>query len=305
VLHVKFALFRRESGFISGIVAVLHDTTEQEKTEREQRLFVSNVSHELRTPLTSVKAYIEALEDGAIDDVEIAHSFLNVSLTETNRMIRMISDLLTLSRMDQDRLTLNKELINFSAFLNYQVNRLDLILETNPNDLYADNFTIVRKLPEAPIWVDIDTDKMAQVIDNLFNNAFKYSPNGGTVTLSIEILDKEIKVSVTDQGMGIPKADLPKIFNRFYRVDNASRNSKVGGTGLGLSIVHDIIKLHGGTISADSEGENLGTTFSFTLPFAQNSSMETEDDWDAEDWDDFDDEPMENDFPENFEDEFA
>lgn len=103
-LHIKFALFRRESGFISGIIAVLHDMTEQDKSERERRLFVSNVSHELRTPLTSVKAYLEALEDGALDDKETAASFINVSLTETNRMIRMISDLLTLSRMDQDRI---------------------------------------------------------------------------------------------------------------------------------------------------------------------------------------------------------
>ena len=126
-LHIKFALFRRESGFISGIIAVLHDMTEQDKAERERRLFVSNVSHELRTPLTSVKAYLEALEDGAIDDKETASSFIGVSLTETNRMIRMISDLLTLSRMDQDRIVLNKEIINLIAFLDYQINRLDQI----------------------------------------------------------------------------------------------------------------------------------------------------------------------------------
>ncbi len=118
-LRTKFVLFRRESGFISGIIAVLHDTTAQEKNEREQKQFVSNVSHELRTPLTSVKAYLEALEDGALEDPEVARSFIGVSLNETNRMIRMISDLLTLSRIDQERLVLNKELINFVDFFNF------------------------------------------------------------------------------------------------------------------------------------------------------------------------------------------
>ncbi|MCT1227149.1 cell wall metabolism sensor histidine kinase WalK [Lactococcus lactis] len=282
-LHIKFALFRRESGFISGIIAVLHDMTEQDKAERERRLFVSNVSHELRTPLTSVKAYLEALEDGAIEDKETASNFINVSLTETNRMIRMISDLLTLSRMDQDRIVLNKEMINLIAFLDYQINRLDQILETESNDLISSNFTLVRKYSEQPIWVKIDTDKIAQVIDNIIGNAIKYSPKGGTITISVEKRESDVLISISDQGMGIPKSDLLKIFDRFYRVDNASRNSKVGGTGLGLSIVHDIVKIHGGTIFARSEGEGKGTTFSFTLPY----SLEAADDWD-DDTDEFD-----------------
>ena len=283
-LYVKFAIFRRESGFISGVTAVLHDTTEQEKNERERRLFVSNVSHELRTPLTSVKAYLEALEDGALEDKETAVSFINVSLTETNRMIRMISDLLTLSRMDQDRLILNKEIINLNAFLDFQINRLDKIIETDPNNFFTAEFNIVRNFPDQPVWAEIDTDKMAQVVDNLVNNAIKYSPNGGVITISLVLREKDILISVADQGMGIPKTDLVKIFDRFYRVDNASRNSKVGGTGLGLSIVHDIVKMHGGTIFATSEGVDLGTTFSFTLPYASEADTADEDDWDLDEF---------------------
>jgi len=279
-LHIKFALFRRESGFISGIIAVLHDMTEQDKSERERRLFVSNVSHELRTPLTSVKAYLEALEDGALNDKETAASFINVSLTETNRMIRMISDLLTLSRMDQDRIVLDKEIINLTAFLNHQLNRLDQILETDSSGLLTSDFTLVRNYSNRPIWVEIDTDKIAQVVDNIISNAFKYSPKGGVITISVETREKDVLISISDQGMGIPRADLVKIFDRFYRVDNASRNSKVGGTGLGLSIVHDIVKMHGGNIFANSEGEGKGTTFSFTLPYSSENT---------EEWDDFDD----------------
>ena len=279
-LHIKFALFRRESGFISGIIAVLHDMTEQDKSEQERRLFVSNVSHELRTPLTSVKAYLEALEDGALDDKETAASFINVSLTETNRMIRMISDLLTLSRMDQDRIVLDKEIINLTAFLDHQLNRLDQILETDSSGLLTSDFTLVRNYSNRPIWVEIDTDKIAQVVDNIISNAFKYSPKGGVITISVETREKDVLISISDQGMGIPRADLVKIFDRFYRVDNASRNSKVGGTGLGLSIVHDIVKMHGGNIFANSEGEGKGTTFSFTLPYSSENT---------EEWDDFDD----------------
>ena len=288
-LRVKFALFRRESGFISGIIAVLHDTTDQEKAERDRRLFVSNVSHELRTPLTSIKAYLEALEDGALNDPEVAPHFLNVSLTEANRMIRMISDLLVLSKMDQSQIQLTQEIVNLNAFMNYELNRFDQILEEKPE------FTIKRELPEAPIWADIDTDKMGQVVDNLINNAIKYSPNGGQITVSMEHSDHHIRISVKDQGLGIPRKDLAKVFERFYRVDNASRNSQVGGTGLGLSIVHDIVKLHNGQISVESDGEN-GSTFIVVLPYSAglNDEQNSFDDFDEfnDDWDDLPEEEI-------------
>lgn len=277
-LRVKFVLFRRESGYISGIIAILHDTTEQEKTDRDQRTFVSNVSHELRTPLTSVKAYLEALEDGALSDPDVSQNFLEVSLNETNRMIRMISDLLTLSRIDQDRLTLNKEVINLVAFLNFQIVRLRRVANTNVNR----HFQILTHFPTEAIWVEIDTDKIAQVIDNIIGNAIKYSPNGGKITVSLGLNEDSVVIQISDQGMGIPKSDLNKIFKRFYRVDQA-RNSQTGGTGLGLSIVSDIIKLHGGTISADSPGENLGTVFTICLPYSSDLlKFDSEATWDEE-----------------------
>ncbi|MFC4651914.1 ATP-binding protein [Lactococcus nasutitermitis] len=284
-LRTNFILFRSETGFISGIIAILHDSTEQEKSEREQQLFVSNVSHELRTPLTSVKAYLEALEDGAIDDREIATSFIGVSLNETDRMIRMISDLLTLSRVDQDRLVLNKEIINISAFLNFQLDRWDKIIENDTAKSLKTPFRIVRSLPENPLWLEIDTDKMTRVIDNIIGNSIKYSPDGGDISVTLKVQDNHVILTISDQGLGIPKEDLPKIFKRFYRVDKA-RNSNTGGAGLGLSFVYDIINLHGGTVSASSDGEGLGTTFSVSLPYNSNSEdEENDDDWDLEDFD--------------------
>ena len=170
-LRVRFALNRRESGFISGLIAVLHDVTEQEKEERERRLFVSNVSHELRTPLTSVKSYLEALDDGALTEA-VAPSFIKVSLDETNRMMRMISDLLNLSRIDNENSPLNVELINFTAFMTYILNRFDQI--QTQNSLAGKVYEIIRDYPLRPVWVEIDTDKMTQVVDNIMNNAIKY-----------------------------------------------------------------------------------------------------------------------------------
>lgn len=276
-LRIKFALFRRDSGFISGVVAVLHDVTEQEKNERERRLFVSNVSHELRTPLTSVKSYLEALDEGAINDPTIAPGFIKVSLKETDRMIRMIRDLVTLSRMDSDTIVLEKEVINFIAFLHYQLNRFDQIVGNS--DENKKQFKIVRKIPLQPIWMEIDTDKIGQVIDNLMNNAIKYSPEGGNITVSLEQTNTQILLRISDEGMGIPKKDLPKIFDRFYRVDKA-RSREQGGTGLGLAIVRDIVKMHDGFVWASSDGKT-GTTFTVVLPYAPLSN---DVDSDADDW---------------------
>ena len=267
-LRVRFALIRRESGFISGLVAVLHDTTEQEKEERERRLFVSNVSHELRTPLTSVKSYLEALDDGALDE-EIAPNFIKVSLDETNRMMRMISDLLALSRIDNKSTQLDVEMTNFTAFMTYILNRFDQIKsqETNTGKTYE----IIRDYPVNSIWVEIDTDKMTQVVDNILNNAIKYSPDGGEITVSMKTTDSQLIVSISDQGLGIPKKDLPLIFDRFYRVDKA-RSRAQGGTGLGLSIAKEIIKQHKGFIWAKSE-YGKGSTFTIVLPYDKDAMM--------------------------------
>ena len=267
-LRVNFALIRKESGFISGLVAVLHDATEQEKEERERRLFVSNVSHELRTPLTSVKSYLEALDDGALHE-EIAPNFIKVSLDETNRMMRMISDLLALSRIDNKSTQLNVEMTNFTAFMTYILNRFGQIKsqETNPGKSYE----IIRDYPVNSIWVEIDTDKMTQVIDNILNNAIKYSPDGGKITVSMKTTDTQLIVSISDQGLGIPKKDLPLIFDRFYRVDKA-RSRAQGGTGLGLSIAKEIVKQHNGFIWAKSE-YGKGSTFTIVLPYDQDAMM--------------------------------
>ena len=272
-LRIRFALIRRESGFISGLVAVLHDTTEQDKEERERRLFVSNVSHELRTPLTSVKSYLEALDDGALSE-PVAPDFVKVSLTETNRMMRMVTDLLSLSRIDNNTSHLDVELTNFTAFITYILNRFDKIKNQDETKKYE----IIRDYSITPIWVEIDTDKMTQMIDNIMNNAIKYSPDGGTITVSVRTTDVQLILSISDEGLGIPKQDLPKIFDRFYRVDKA-RSRAQGGTGLGLAIAKEIIKQHHGFIWAKSE-YGKGSTFTIVLPY-DNDAVRV-DDWENE-----------------------
>ncbi len=266
-LRVRFALVRRESGFISGLVAVLHDTTEQEKEERERRLFVSNVSHELRTPLTSVKSYLEALDEGALSE-PVAPDFIKVSLDETNRMMRMVTDLLHLSRIDNATSHLDVELINFTAFITFILNRFDQIRGQDEEKKYE----LVRDYPITSVWIEIDTDKMTQVIDNILNNAIKYSPDGGKITVTMKTTDDQMILSISDQGLGIPKQDLPRIFDRFYRVDRA-RSRAQGGTGLGLAIAKEIIKQHKGFIWAKSE-YGKGSTFTIVLPYDKDAVKE-------------------------------
>lgn len=273
-LRVRFALIRRESGFISGLVAVLHDTTEQDKEERERRLFVSNVSHELRTPLTSVKSYLEALDDGALSE-PVAPDFVKVSLNETNRMMRMVTDLLSLSRIDNETSQLDIELTNFTAFITFILNRFDKIKSQSQED--TKKYELIREYPITPIWVEIDTDKMTQVIDNILNNAIKYSPDGGKIKVGMRTTDAQLIISISDEGLGIPKKDLPRIFDRFYRVDKA-RSRAQGGTGLGLAIAKEIVKQHKGFIWAKSE-YGKGSTFTIVLPYDKDA---IKDDWDTE-----------------------
>ncbi|MBZ2090556.1 cell wall metabolism sensor histidine kinase VicK [Streptococcus parasanguinis] len=273
-LRVRFALIRRESGFISGLVAVLHDTTEQDKEERERRLFVSNVSHELRTPLTSVKSYLEALDDGALSE-PVAPDFVKVSLNETNRMMRMVTDLLSLSRIDNETSQLDIELTNFTAFITFILNRFDKIKSQSQED--SKKYELIREYPISPIWVEIDTDKMTQVIDNILNNAIKYSPDGGKIKVGMKTTDAQLIISISDEGLGIPKKDLPRIFDRFYRVDKA-RSRAQGGTGLGLAIAKEIVKQHKGFIWAKSE-YGKGSTFTIVLPYDKDA---IKDDWDTE-----------------------
>ncbi len=276
ILHANFSLIRRVTGFVSGAVCVLHDVTEQQKNENEQRQFVSNVSHELRTPLTSLRAYIEALNDGAWKDPEIAPQFLEVTQEETERMIRMINDLLSLSRMDRGVVKMDLEWVNFNDFLSHVLNRFDMIIKNDEKDQTGQKkYSIKRKITNQDLWVEIDTDQMMQVIDNIMNNAIKYSPDGGVITVGLTQSQNQIILSISDQGLGIPKKDLNKIFDRFYRVDKA-RSREQGGTGLGLAIAKEIVEAHKGKIWADSQ-EGKGSTFYISLPF---EPMSEEDDWD-------------------------
>lgn len=273
ILHASFSLIKRVTGFVSGSVCVLHDVTEQQKNENSQKQFVSNVSHELRTPLTSLRAYIEALNEGAWKDPQIAPQFLQVTQEETERMIRMINDLLSLSRMDRGVSKMDLEWVNLNDFVSHILNRFDMIVKNDKEN--KKKYTIKRELGSQALWVEIDTDKMMQVIDNIMNNAIKYSPDGGVITVRMVQNQDHVILSISDQGLGIPRKDLDKIFDRFYRVDKA-RSRAQGGTGLGLAIAKEIVEAHHGRIWADSS-EGRGSTFYISLPY---EPMSEEDDWD-------------------------
>lgn len=277
ILQAYFSLIQRESGFISGLACVLHDVTEQQKIDQDRKQFVSNVSHELRTPLTSVRSYIEALSDGAWQDPEIAPKFLKVTQEETDRMIRMINDLLTLSRMDSGTQKLNLELVNLNELFNYVLNRFDMIIDSNEqNDRSDKHYSIKREFTKRDLWVEIDTDRFTQVLDNIMNNAIKYSPDGGVITCRLIETHNNVIMSIADQGLGIPRADIPHVFDRFYRVDKA-RSRAQGGTGLGLAISKEVIQSLGGKIWVESR-EGHGSTFYISLPYEPYD--EGEDLWD-------------------------
>ena len=260
ILRGEFAMIRRESGFISGLVCVLHDVTEQERHERERRDFVSNVSHELRTPLTSMRSYLEALQDGALHDPVLAPRFLGVSLEETDRMIRMINDLLNLSRMDAQNSPAKRELVNFNEMVNFVLERFEMMIQSQNQ-----NYVIKKEFTRRTLWVEVDPDKMIQVLDNILNNAIKYSPEGGEITCTLLETHNNVVLSIADQGLGIPQQDVKRVFNRFFRVDKA-RSRAMGGSGLGLAISREAIQEHGGSIWAESE-EGKGSTFYISLPY--------------------------------------
>ncbi|NLI68283.1 MAG: cell wall metabolism sensor histidine kinase WalK [Bacilli bacterium] len=261
------AIYDENQEDISGYITVLSDVTEEEKIEQERKEFVSNVSHELRTPLTTLSSYIEALNDGAWREPELAPKFLKVLQNETDRMIRMVNSLLQLSRIDSKELALNREQVEFTRFMNDIIDRFEMNLKPEQN------ITFVREIPEDTFYVWIDRDRMTQVLDNIISNAIKYSPNGGKITFKIEKRIRQILVSVTDEGIGIEYDQLDKIFNRFYRVDKA-RTRELGGTGLGLAITRELVEAHYGRIWANSKvGE--GTTIYFTLPLMNQMRRRT------------------------------
>ncbi|MGG6310466.1 cell wall metabolism sensor histidine kinase WalK [Paenibacillus macerans] len=258
LIRVTFTpIHRREIGII-GTIAVLQDVTEQEKLEASRREFVANVSHELRTPLTTIKSYTEALEDGAMEDPELGSRFISVIQNQTERMIRLVTDLLHLSRLDSQEAQLRKQPTNVMEMLEEVADRFSFQMQEK--DIKPTLF-IASDVDTA--W--IDRDQIDQVLDNLISNAMKYTPEGGAIALEARLTDdRQLAVSVEDNGIGIPKKDLDRIFERFYRVDKA-RSRNMGGTGLGLSIAREIVKAHGGTISLQSEF-GKGTKVTFTLP---------------------------------------
>ncbi|OLO42161.1 cell wall metabolism sensor histidine kinase WalK [Alkalihalophilus pseudofirmus] len=259
LLQASFSVIQKDNGPITGIITVLHDVTEREKIEHERREFVANVSHELRTPLTTLKSYLEALEDGAIEDIELASKFLNVTQNETERMIRLVNDLLQLSKMDSKDYQFTFENVDFNHFLENIVDRFEMMAKEK-------NIKFVRTIPRDLMCVDIDKDKITQVIDNIISNAIKYSPDGGNISIELLHQGNNLRLSISDEGVGIPRESQMKVFDRFYRVDKA-RARNIGGTGLGLAIAKELVHAHRGEIWVESE-YGQGTTILFTLPYS-------------------------------------
>ena len=242
---------------LEGYIIVLYDVTDQERQERERREFVSTVSHELRTPLTTMNSYIEALEEGVINDKELAPQFIDTIHKETTRMIRMVNELMQLGKMDIKEEHYDKEFIDINKLIEQISDRFEL---THPEK----NF--IKYIPKTPIFVEGDQDKLTQVFDNIMNNAIKYSPNGKNITVRVRQTynHNRVSISIKDEGVGIPLVHIDKIFNRFYRVDK-SRQRTMGGTGLGLALAKNIVEAHRGRIWAQSR-EGYGSIIFVTLP---------------------------------------
>ncbi|MNH92320.1 Sensor histidine kinase YycG [compost metagenome] len=257
-VRATFSPIHRRGEGVTGTIAVLQDVTEQEKLEQARREFVANVSHELRTPLTTIKSYLEALDDGALDDRELAQRFIGVTRSETERMIRLVTDLLHLSRLDSKQAMMSKEDTRISEMLEEVADRFSFQLRQR-------KIRIEIRVEQGVTSMLLDRDKIDQVLDNLVSNAIKYTSDEGAIRILARLTGKDLlEISVHDTGIGIPKKDLARIFERFYRVDKA-RSRNMGGTGLGLSIAREIIKAHGGTITLESE-LGQGTKVTCILP---------------------------------------
>lgn len=240
-----FTPYYREKYIIDGIVVVLQDITEAKKLDDMRKEFVANVSHELRTPLTTVKSYTETLIDGAVDDKEIAMEFLGIINNEADRMSFLVRDLLQLSRFDNKQIILSVSEIDLNAYMNDVVKQNKIHADAKEQNLYFIPY------PKDVI-IQGDRDRIGQVVNNIITNAIKYSLNKAEIKIFIEEDEKYYKLTVKDTGMGIPKSDIPRIFERFYRVDKA-RSRAMGGTGLGLSIAKEIMEIHDGKITVESE----------------------------------------------------
>ncbi|HQA57299.1 MAG TPA: ATP-binding protein [Acetivibrio sp.] len=256
-VRIYFALFTDKENNAEGIIAVLHDITEEQKLENMRKEFVANVSHELRTPLTSIKSYSETLLDGALEDRETAEKFLGVINSEADRMTRLVKDLLQLSRLDNKQMKWNMQEFSFEDLVKSCVEKVRF--SSNEKKQILECFTI----GEISNIVG-DKDRIEQVILNILTNAIKYTPVEGKITVYIGKMYGDVYVKVADSGIGIPKEDLDRVFERFYRTDKA-RSREMGGTGLGLAIAKEIVEAHNGKISVSSE-LGKGTEVTVKLP---------------------------------------
>lgn len=244
--HFKayFALFTIDNeGQGNGVVVAFHDVTASQNLDESRREFVANVSHELRTPLTTIKGYAETLYETTDDDDE--KKFLSVISREVDRMTRLIKELLTLSSLDHNKLNIMKTEFSLDDLINDVVTKLSMQAADKSLALH---YTRTTEIPK----IYADVDRIEQVITNIIGNSIKYTQEGGEINLYAGFLYNEAYIKIHDNGIGIPKKDLNKVFDRFYRVDKA-RSRENGGTGLGLAIAREIIELHGGSIKIDSE----------------------------------------------------
>lgn len=255
-LKVHFAPFVYEGSDSDGVVVVIQDTTKQQKLDNARREFVANVSHELRTPITTIKSYAETLLENVPQD-SMEANFLEVINNESDRMTRLVKDLLTLSLLDYDKKSMIKTKFSFGGLVESIVTKLSFEAGRHNQDLI---FESVNKIP--PFFGD--KDRLEQVVTNIITNAIKYTPDHGTIKVICDYKLTNAILVVSDTGIGIPAADIPRLFDRFYRVDKA-RSRQRGGTGLGLAIAKEIIDAHGGTIEVDSI-HGKGTTVTVKMP---------------------------------------
>jgi two-component system phosphate regulon sensor histidine kinase PhoR len=240
-----------------GVIVVFHDITDMKRLERVRQDFVANVSHELRTPLTAIKGYVEALRDGGLQDPAQAEQFLKVIQHHSERMDKIVSDLLLLSEMESAERVLQRETVHLPELIRTAVETLRPLAEGKKHNLRVES---LEGLPT----LRADSQKVHQVMINLLNNAISYTPEGGSITVKARPVQGGVEITVADNGIGIPPDDLPRIFERFYRVDKG-RSRELGGTGLGLSIVKHIVEAHGGQVRVESK-PGKGSRFTFFLP---------------------------------------
>ncbi|MGA9172993.1 MAG: ATP-binding protein, partial [Thermoactinomyces sp.] len=241
-----------------GVVVVFHDLTAIRRLEQLRKDFVANVSHELKTPITSIRGFAETLLDGAMNDRKTCEEFLQIIHEESLRLQRLIRDLLDLSRIESKQVHLKTEEISVESLIHSAQKMVK-------DQVHMKGQTLTVDIPE-PFSVEVDPDRFRQILLNLLTNAIHYTPAGGNITVAARRRESDWQLIVKDSGIGIPEKDLPRIFERFYRVDKArARNS--GGTGLGLAIVKHLVEVHQGEIQVESK-VGQGTSFILTFPLS-------------------------------------